>query len=167
MAFTPEQLTTMRQELGLAETADEATIVAALSEALGERAESPAASTAQVPEGMTLIETDVLNDLRTGAQAGREAQATLAREARERIITAAVSEGRITPARREHFAALYDADPDGTRDLLAALEPGLVVNTTESGHAGQAESNEDAAFEAAHAALLRKQGITTNTPQEG
>jgi ATP-dependent protease ClpP protease subunit len=158
MAFTPEQLTTMRQELGLAETADEATIVAALSEALGERAESPAASIAQVPEGMTLIETDVLNDLRTGAQAGREAQATLAREARERIITAAVSEGRITPARREHFAALYDADPEGTRDLLAALEPGLVVNTTESGHAGEAEITETDALYAEHWGATEKKG---------
>src|SRR4051794_40760790 len=57
VAFTPEQLTTMRQQLELAEDADEATIVAALSEALQEQAEPPQNQhPAQLPAGIVAVE---------------------------------------------------------------------------------------------------------------
>lgn len=133
MAFTPEQLTTMRQELGLAETADEATIVAALSEALAEQPEAPAAPT--VPEGMSLVDNTVLDQLRAGAEDGRQAREQQRVEARNAAIQAAVESGRIAPASREHFAQLYDADPEGTGELLANLAPGLVP-VNEIGHSG-------------------------------
>lgn len=151
VAFSDEQITTMRQKLGLPESADEATILAALDEALDERAEPTAAgSTTDVPEGMVLVESSVLTDLREGAQAGREARQQLATQERDRVIDAAITAGKTTPARREHWATAYDADPAGTRELLDSLEPGLAVPTAEHGHADEPEHDPytDAALDA-------------------
>lgn len=147
VAFSDEQLTTMRQKLGLPENADEATILAALDEALEERAESTAPATAQVPEGMVLVDSTILDELRTGAQQGIEARRQQQIEARDRAIDDAIRTGRTTPARREHWARAYDADPEGTRALLDSLEPGLAVPLNEIGHAvAPAESSEDDAL---------------------
>lgn len=136
MAFSPEQLTTMRQELGLAEDADEATIVAALSEALGERADAPAPSAAAVtvPEGFSLVDNETLATLRTGAEDGRAARDQQRTEHRDRTISAAIAAGKIPPARKEHFEAAWQADATGTEQLLSALAPGLVP-VEERGHA--------------------------------
>lgn len=139
VAFTNEQLATMRQELGLSEDADEATIVAALSEALEERADATttpqgtASVTVKVPEGMTLIETEVLDQLRSGAEDGRTARTQQLNEKRDRTIAQAVADGKITPARREHWAMKWDADPEGAEQTLNALAAGLVP-VEERGH---------------------------------
>lgn len=133
MAFTPEQLTKMRQELGLAETADEATIVAALSEALAEQAEdAPAAP--QVPEGMSLVSTAVLSDLQSAATEGRTARAQQLQEHQDRTIAAAITDGRIRASEKEHYDGLWAIDAAKTESLLKALTPGLVP-VDERGHA--------------------------------
>jgi ATP-dependent protease ClpP protease subunit len=134
VTFSDEQLTTMRQRLGVAEDADEATILAALDEALDDRAETPQHA-AQVPEGMTLIETTVLDELRNGARQGTEARQRQLTEDRDRAIDNAIRTGRTTPARREHWQNAWDADPEGTRQTLEALAPGLVP-VEEIGNAG-------------------------------
>ena len=145
MAFTPEQLTQMRQDLGLAETADEATIVAALSEALAEQADEPAATTPTLPEGVTTISTEVLADLQAQAREGAEARAQQRTETRDRAIDAAVSEGRIAPAQREHFTTLYDADPTGTVAVLSKLAANTVP-VRELGHGEAAQTSDDALY---------------------
>jgi ATP-dependent protease ClpP protease subunit len=139
VAFSPEQLTSMRQDLGLAADADEATIVAALSEVVAEQAEdrpSPSDTPTQrasVPPGMSLIETDVLTQLQAGASAGQAARDQQQAEHRERVLTQALREGRITPARREHWATQLAADPEGVEQLITSLP--AVVPTAEHGHA--------------------------------
>lgn len=134
VAFTDAQLTTMRQELGLPEDADEATIVAALSEALAEQAEETTSSTAATPpEGMVLVESDVLDDLRSAAAMGKEARTQQLNEKRDRTIAQAIADGKITPARREHWAMQWDADPEGAEQTLNALAAGLVP-VEERGH---------------------------------
>lgn len=135
MAFTPEQLNTMRQELGLAESADEATIVAALSEALGERADAPAAPAApiQIPPGMSLVDTTVWDDTRAQAQQGAQARAQQLTEHRDRTIKAAIDAGKFPLARQAHYETAWAADPEGTEQLIAALAPGLVP-VNEIGH---------------------------------
>lgn len=142
VAFSDEQLITLRQRLGIAEDADEATILAALDEALEERAEPPAAvptqstPTTEVPTGMTLVESDVLNELQVAARSGAEARAQQLREDRDRSLEAAIGDGRITPARREHWAQSWDADPEGARLTLASLPAGLVPVGTAPGYTG-------------------------------
>jgi len=138
VAFTTEQLTTMRDKLQLSETADEAAIVAAVEavvdESLEERPPSnDRGASAKVPDGMSLVETTVLDDLKTGAAAGRAAQKQLADQARDALIEDAIKAGKTSPARRDHWAKAYDADPEGTKATLAALEAGLVP-VTEQGH---------------------------------
>ena len=135
VAFTDEQLTTMRQELGLGGDADEATIVAALSEALAERADDSAPSpTARVPEGTSLIDTAQLEQLRADASAGREAREQQIVDRNDGLVRAAVVDGRIAPARADHWRAALAADP-GAADVLASLAPGTVP-LAPKGHGG-------------------------------
>lgn len=122
VAFTDDQLTTMRRTLGLPDGADEATIVQALGEAMTERAD-PAAP--QLPEGTVVIEQATLNELQVAARRGVEAHDRQQREDRERLVDAAIRDGRIPPARREHWLAQLAADT-GAADTLASLAPGLI-----------------------------------------
>lgn len=138
VTFTDAQLDTMRTTLELPADADEAAILAAVQAVVEDSLDSttpPAApSAAQVPEGMSLIETEVLNSLRQGAAAGAAARTQQLTEHRDRTIAKAIADGKITPARKQHFEASWKADPEGTEQLLASLEPGLVP-TEERGHA--------------------------------
>lgn len=135
VTFNAQQLTTMRDKLGLPETADEAAILAAVEavveESLEERPAPPTTTT--VPDGMSLVSTEVLDTLRNQAQAGHEARQQQLTEHRGRVIDTAIREGRIAPAQREHFASLHQADPTGTEALIAQLTPGLVP-VSELGH---------------------------------
>ena len=144
VAFTDEQLTTMRQTLGVADDADEATILAALDEALAEHAEPPAAppATPSVPEGHVVIDADALEELRIAARAGAEARAQQLRQDRDDAINAAIAGGHVAPARRAHWQAKWDADPDGVRASLAQLcegEPIFPVAPT--GYAGSDDTD--------------------------
>jgi ATP-dependent protease ClpP protease subunit len=145
VAFSDEQVTTMRQKLGIAEDADETTIMAALDEALEERSDPSAANTAtgQVPEGMALVDSEVLAELRSGAEAGRTARLELDTQARDGAIDAAVRAGKTTVARRAHWVTSWTADPEGTKALLDSLEPGLAVPTSELGHGSEPETTAD------------------------
>lgn len=128
VAFSDEQITTMRHKLGIAEDADEATILAALDEALDEQTE-PNAATAQAPEGTVLVDSAVFDELRQGAAAGRSASEQLATQARDTAIQAAIEDGKTTPARRGHWETSWAADPEGTQAMLDSLAPGLVPIT--------------------------------------
>ncbi len=124
VAFTDEQLTTMRQRLGISATADEATILAALDEALAEP-EPPA-----VPAGMTLIPQAALADLQAAAA---ETHRLVARQHdRERGEVLAKYRDRFVPASRAAWEKQYDLDPTGT---VAYLEQApVIVPLTEIGH---------------------------------
>lgn len=132
VAFSDEQITALRNKLGVTEDADEATMLAALDEILAEQAAgdtSPA-----VPDGMALIDASVLEELRNGAQQGVEARREQQEAQRDAVIDAAIKAGKTTPARRDHWVTAWKADPEGTRQLLDSLEAGLVP-TSELGTA--------------------------------
>jgi ATP-dependent protease ClpP protease subunit len=160
VAFSDEQITTMRDTLGLPESADETAILAALEGVVDAATAPPAPTPPQIPEGTTLVDSNVLADLQAGATAGRAAQQTLAAQDRDTAITAALAAGKLAATSRDSFVAAWDKDPEGTRAILDALTPGLVP-TIEAGHADDSE-DADAPFEAAHAALLAKHGIPTS-----
>lgn len=125
VAFSDEQLTTMRQRLGVADDADETTILAALDEALDEQTTPPPARPA-LPDGVVAVEQTTLDQLRADAQLGRDAHERQEREDRERHVDAAIADGRIAPARREAWLTRLGADA-GELATLQALEPGLAV----------------------------------------
>jgi ATP-dependent protease ClpP protease subunit len=162
MAFTSEQLTTMRTQLGLPETADEGTIVAALAEALEERAEDPAPTRAAAtpPAGMSVISDDVLAELRTSAAEGVAARQQQRIETRDRALDAAVQAGKIAARQRDDFAKLYDADPTGTTGLLDNLAAGLVP-VAELGHSDPTvQSSTELAAPAGAAAFLGQLSVS-------
>lgn len=140
VAFTDEQLATMRQELGLEADADEAAISTALTERLAAPPEpaptpSPEPVPTTLPEGVVTIDSAQLEALQVAARRGDEARARQEAEDRAATVDAAVGDGRIPPARREHWLSQLAADP-GAAAVLASLTPGLIPVGAAIGHAG-------------------------------
>lgn len=134
--ITPEQLSTMARSLGLPETADVATVVAALPEALAERAEDTpqTAAPGAVPPGMTLIDETALDALRAQAASGQAARDQQLADHRERVLAAAMAAGKFAPSRLDHFRSAWDADPEGTEELVVNKLAEGVVPVDERGH---------------------------------
>ena len=133
VAFSDEQLTTMRQRLGVADDADEQTILDALDEALEEQAAEPEPALARLPEGVVAIDRAQLEEMRTRAERGDQARAQQEQEHREGLVNAAVRDGRIPAARRDAWLAQLQADP-GAAETLASLQAGLVPVGREIGY---------------------------------
>jgi ATP-dependent Clp endopeptidase proteolytic subunit ClpP len=126
----------LRERLGIADDAelDDDALLDAVDQALAERAEpstpEPASAlepvAARVPDGMALIDEATLSELRASAAEGVAARTQQRTEARDQALTDAIRVGKFPPARRDHYAKAWDADPDGTRQLLDSLAEGLV-----------------------------------------
>lgn len=76
MAFSDEQITSLRSTLQLEDTADEAAIVAAVDAVVAENLEERTQGNT-VPEGQVMIPAARLADLEAGARAGTEAAQAL------------------------------------------------------------------------------------------
>ena len=88
-------------------------------------------------------------ELRAGAQAGSEWKKDNERQRRESAVSAAVDDGRIPPARREHWLRLLEADYEGASATLASLQPGLIpVDERGLGGAQPTDGNSDDAYPA-------------------
>ena len=142
----------LRERLGLSADADEAAILAAVDE-LTEAATAPPTPApepvaASLPPGTVLMDETQLTDLRAAAEDGRAAREQQRTEARDAAITAAIGDGRITPARREHWQTAWEADPEGTAQTLASLAPGLVPLADVGAPGGEPDATaEDAEFD--------------------
>lgn len=149
------------QKLGLDADADEAAIETAIA-ALADRADvepEPVEPTLDqaiqiaAKADLATITTEALAALQAEARSGAEARAQQLRESDERVVDAAISAGKIAPARRDHHIAALAADRDGHTAVLNALQPGLVP-IAEIGHGVTADiTNED---DAIYAALFGK-----------
>lgn len=116
-------LADVRDRLGITDAnATEETVLAALDQRTAPPAPTP---TAALPEGVVAIEATQLEQMRADAKAGREARDAQIAAARAATVDAAVADGRISPARRDHWVAALAADP-GASDDLARLEKGLI-----------------------------------------
>ncbi|PZT99480.1 MAG: hypothetical protein DI630_16825 [Gordonia sp. (in: high G+C Gram-positive bacteria)] len=132
----------LAQRLGITADADDETILSALDAKLATNESEPVEeqlSTEQVAaaakrHGLTLVDPDKYQELADAAAAGREARDQQLREHRESIVGAAVDKGKITPARRDHFVKLMEADPEGTESLLASLPEQASIPLAEVGH---------------------------------
>jgi peptidoglycan hydrolase-like protein with peptidoglycan-binding domain len=61
---------------------------------------------------------------------------------RDDVIAKAVKAGKFAPSRKQHWARVWDADPEGTRELIASLQSN-VIPTAELGFAdGETEADE-------------------------
>jgi ATP-dependent protease ClpP protease subunit len=149
VALSDEQIT-MRQKLGIAEDADEATTLAALEEALEERAEPPAASTTpEIPEGHVVIPAAKLADLEAGAQLATTTAKALADQERDAFLNGPEARGKYLPSNRDAWAKEYDRDPQATREHFKTAP--VLVPTNEIGHdnpVDEAQSEDDAVYAA-------------------
>ncbi|HOW92898.1 MAG TPA: Clp protease ClpP [Mycolicibacterium fallax] len=153
----------LAQLLGIPADADEGTILAAAAEALDERSEDTPVepvepSVDQLTEvaarhNLTVIDADQHAALLAAAQAGAQARAQQIREADERLVDAAIADGKFPVARRDHHLTALAADREGHTAVINALAPGLVP-LTEKGHGVTADiTNED---DAIYASLFGK-----------
>jgi hypothetical protein len=135
----------VRQRLGLADDATDEDVLTALNEQLPaeqpvitEPVEPPAVPAAPAPQvgenGTVLVDAAQFASLQQAAQLGAAAHARQQNEDRQRLVDAAVQDGRIPPARRDDWLKMLAADP-GAANTLAKLAPGLVP-VVEAGHGG-------------------------------
>jgi hypothetical protein len=89
--------------------------------------------------GLTVVDKTMFDEVAAGAKAGADLAAEKAKETRDRVISAAVKDGKIPPARKAHWAGLYDADPEGTSEMLAKMA--AVIPLAERGVAASAETD--------------------------
>ena len=130
----------LRERLGLTETDGAEAILAAVDNL----ADQPTAEVAPMPEGVALIESDQLAALQAAAAEVAAMRAERDAERRAGMVDAAVADGRITPARRDHWLAQLNADEEGVAGVLAALPSVLPV--VEVGHSDDVETADTALF---------------------
>lgn len=83
---------------------------------------------AKLPEGMVAISEAVLNDLTAKATAGAEVAKTVADNAIEAEVIAAMRAGKVAPAEKDSIVTLMASKPTETRAMLAARPAVLPVN---------------------------------------
>ena len=149
--FTPEQLADLRARLGLAADAElgpEQVLAALGSTPSTTQDDSPAPqpTTASAGKpGTMIIDASAWEERETRIKRLEAEAAKRAREERDQVIAAAVQAGKFPPARKDHWVRLWDADPEGTRQVLAGLQPN-VVPVDAVGHASDLDAEFDAEF---------------------
>lgn len=135
----------LRTRLGInAEISDEATVLAALDEALTERAAPPAPEAKAAPEGTVVMDASAVEELRAQAAAGVAAAEAAAEAHREQVVSNAVQTGKIPPARKDHWLNLLVLDA-GTETVIEAMPENVVpvVATGYTGGVDEAATDED------------------------
>lgn len=129
LAFNDEQAAALLEALGLApDTADVAVILAAIADlAVAENAIAAKAA----GKGLTLIDADQLAALEAAAEEGRAVSAAAAKAVVDGHVDAAIREGKLPPARRDHWVKLITADAS-MADVLASAP--VVVPLVEIGY---------------------------------
>jgi len=95
----------------------------------------PGAPATQASQRTVRVDAETLDQLRRDARLGAQARAVQLDAERDQVITAAVQDGRIAPARAKAWRKALEADP-GAADVLAGLEPDLIpVQNREVGRA--------------------------------
>jgi hypothetical protein len=136
------------ERLGISDAdVSEDAVLAALDEALTEQAETPAAPTAALPDGVTAIEVDILTAMRSELDELRAIRTEQADANRAALVEAAIADGRIPPARREHWLTALAADEEGMAPVLASLAPNTVP-LVEIGHAADSDDADATAYPA-------------------
>lgn len=87
-----------------------------------------------------VLDPETLARLQAQARLGMEAHNEMKKQKRDRILDKAMELGKFPPSRREHYATMYDADPDGAVELFDRMaENAVPVDVL--GYSGDAEKN--------------------------
>ncbi|MDM2446229.1 ATP-dependent Clp protease proteolytic subunit [Mycobacteroides abscessus] len=85
--------------------------------------------------GLSVIDPGTLAEMQRNSSLGAKAHAQMETQRITAAVDAAISLGKITPARKEHFVTLMRADEVGTTQLLAGIPAYTAVPMNELGHA--------------------------------
>ena len=149
-----EFLNGLRSRLGVSNAeADEAMILAALDEALTERASD---ASADLADGVVAVDKALLEQLQADAAAGRQALANQDAARRDGIVTDALQGGKISPAVREKWRAALDRDEAGTVELLSGMPAIVPVGAKAVAGSLEDASSEDALYRQAFGATTKE-----------
>lgn len=101
---------------------------------------------ASLPKGLKVIDEGTLADLKAGATAGLTLAKEKAAETRDTTIAAAISAGKFPPARKKHWETLWANDPQGTKEIIDGLEPGLVPVEAATDTEGETWNGDEEAY---------------------
>jgi hypothetical protein len=101
--------------------------------------------------GVITIDASQLAQIQDGARKAAVLAKQIDEWKRDEAISDAIKSGKITAARRDHYTKLWDADPEGTKELLASLAGGGIVPVTASAYSGEGA---DALWEAEYRGLF-------------
>ncbi len=147
MQFTDEERTTLRARCQLPEGADDDAIKAALlaPPSTNQGGDPPVTTPASPPKPELVHAAGTMTiDVSAWAEQQERIKRLEAQDARRRaderdqVIANAVAEGKFAPARKEHWVRLWDADPEGTRQVIESLARN-VVPVAELGYAGDGD----------------------------
>lgn len=128
----------LRERLGIAENADEATVLAALDEALAERADT---SAVQDRAGVLAVDADRWAAMEAELAAGREFRARQEAGEVTTYLNKAVADGKFEPSKLTHYEELMKEAPAATRKLVDAM-PANRLPVREVGHDGDGVGGE-------------------------
>jgi uncharacterized protein DUF6582/Mu-like prophage I protein len=137
----------IREALGLAPDVSDDEVTAALVTAglaappTPEPAAVPAAKPVQAAGTMT-IDVSAWDEQQTRIKRLEAQAAQQSRNERDKIIGQAIEDGKFAPARKDHWVRLWDADPEGTRQVLDSLAKG-VIPVMAMGYAGDKDHMDD------------------------
>lgn len=146
----------IREALGLTAEAPDEEVHAALAAA--GLAPAPAPATTTSPDGgadttlppviptaasgdAILLDPVQYSSLRVAAARGEEAWRKMRESECTGVLDAAIRAGKFPPARREHYEKLWAADPDGTKEMVAALAAN-VIPVMPAGYPGVSDESE-------------------------
>ena len=93
--------------------------------------------TASAAPGTIVLAASTYDAMQRDMKVLTEHIAKTKRDERDEVIAKAVMAGKFTPAQKLHFTRLWDADPDGTRNLIDTLTPNSALAVQASGYAGE------------------------------
>lgn len=126
----------LRERLGTADDADEPTVLAALDEALTEKADPPAAAADELSPVALAEVTRLSTEL-------AELKAKDAKREKDEFFATALRDGKTSPAERKDLEEMYDAAPAQTIALVSARAKGSVVPVATIGHEAEGEVTDD------------------------
>ena len=88
--------------------------------------ESEAPAEPVAASGAVTVDPETLATLQRDAAAGRVAREKQVEEERCKLVDEAIKAGKFPPSRRDHWLTSLKHDPDGAKEAIASLEPGLV-----------------------------------------
>ena len=108
--------------------------------------------------GVVTVDAAALAQLQRDAAQGVAARQQQENERRSQLVAAAVADGRIPPARAQHWSGLLAADP-GSETVLAGLAPDTVP-VTEKGHSGTGDDSATVAAQIRETPVYKNWSLT-------